>query len=813
MTPLPALVALLLSAVPTPEVVSVSVEPAALSLSHPRFGHRLLVTGRTADGWEIDLSAAAEWKAADPAVAAIENGVVVPRGNGRTTVSAVVAGRTVSVPVTVEKFAAEPPVSMRLEMMPVLTKAGCNAGACHGAQYGKGGLKLSLFGSEPDADHKALLREGAGRRVDLLVPEASLLLAKPVGRVPHQGGVLIYDGSRAYSILHRWVRTGAPAERADAAPTLTSLEIFPRARMYRTDDRAAATQRLLVIAGFSDGSRRDVTADVRFDSNRPGTAAVAPDGTAAIAGRGEAAVMARYMGLAAVATLTVVRDDAGFAWSAPPEHNFIDGLVDAKLRRMRFTPSPVCSDEEFVRRASLDATGALPDPDEVAAFLADPAPSRDKRAKYVDRLLARPEFVDFWTQRWGDWLRNRADSERSQKPMLALHNWLRAAVRDNKPLDRMAAELITARGSTFRSGPANFFRLNRGPENAAEAAAQLFLGIRLQCARCHQHPFERWTQEDYHSLAAYFARIGTKNDPEYGLFGGGVDIVLKPTGETRHPRTGKTLAPRPPGATEPADDPADRRLALARWLTDPANPGMARNFANRYWAHFLGRGLVEPVDDVRDTNPPTNPELLEALAADLVRSGWDARHLIRTIMLSRTYQTSSRPTAGNAGDTQFHSRYYVKRLTAEQLLDAVCTVTGVAEKFPLLPAGTRATGLPDPGTDSYFLDVFGRPKRETACECERQGDPNMAQVLHLINGQAINAKLASPDAWPARLARAGKTDAEIIERLYLLALSRRPSDRERTTAEALVKSAPSRKEGLEDLLWTLCNSKEFLFVH
>jgi hypothetical protein len=809
---------LVVAADPIPSsVVRANVEPSELTLSHPRFGHRLLVTGFDKAGQPVDLTSEAQWSSQDKTVADVDNGRIVPRGNGRTVVRAVVAGKPLEVPVRVSGFHADPPVSLRLEVEPVLTRAGCNAGACHGAQYGKGGFKLSLFGGDPDGDHIVLTRDALGRRVNTAEPAASLLLMKPSTDVSHEGGKRLPHGTRGYETLRHWIASACPSEDERKIPRVVGLEVLPRERIFaRRDSR----QSLLVIATLSDGSKRDVTADTRFDSNTPGIASVDADGLATTLDRGEGVIMVRYLGHAAVARLLVVPDSPSFAWPNPPVYNFIDELVDAKLKKMRYVPSPLCSDEEFLRRACLDATGTLPRPEEVEAFLADSAPSRQKRSKYVDDLLTRPEFATYWTLQWDDWLQNFGRYG-TIKPMFVLRNWVQTSLRNNMPMDRFAAELITARGSAYRYGPANFYRLHKGPENLSEGVASIFLGIRLPCAKCHQHPFEKWTQDDYYGLAAYFARVGKKYGNEYGpvrgIYGDDVEILVMPQGEVRQPRTGKIMLPTPLGAGQAADDPADRRKALAGWLTDPANPLLARNLVNRHWAHFLGRGLVEPVDDLRDTNPPTNPELLDALTKDLIANGYDLRHLLRTIMNSRTYQLSSRAAAGNATDTTYYSHYYARRLRAEPLLDAVCAVTGVPEKFTGMPKGTRAIALPSvmsSDVKSYFLDVFGRPQRTfDKCECERAAQPNLAQALHLMNGEWLHEKVSASQGRLPELLKAGKSNQEIIVAFYRAALSRQPTVTERDTAERLIMLAPTRKEGLEDLLWTLCNCKEFLFNH
>ena len=476
---------------------------------------------------------------------------------------------------------------------------------------------------------------------------------KPSSQVSHEGGNRLPSGTREYEALRHWIADACPNEDERKDLQVVSLEVLPRERIFTRRD---CRQTLLAIATLSDGSKRDVTPDARFDSNTPTNVAVDRDGLATTLDRGEGVVMARYLGHAAVARLLVVPDDASFTWPDSPVYNFIDELVDAKLKKMRYVPSPLCSDEEFIRRACLDTTGTLPKPEEVEAFLADSTPSREKRRKYIDDLLDRPEYATYWTLQWDDWLHNHGRFG-TIKPMFTLRNWVHASLRNNKPMDQFATELITSRGNTFREGPANFYRLHKGPENVGEAVAGIFLGVRLECAKCHHHPFEKWTQDDYYGLAAYFARVGEKDAHEYGpvrgIYGSDDDILVKPSGEVRNPRTGKLMAPTPLGASQPSDDPADRRRALARWLTDPSNPLFARNLVNRHWAHFLGRGLVEPVDDLRDTNPPTNPELLDALARDLISHRYDLRHLLRTIMNSATYQRSSRASRRQ------HDRYHL----------------------------------------------------------------------------------------------------------------------------------------------------------
>jgi hypothetical protein len=489
--------------------------------------------------------------------------------------------------------------------------------------------------------------------------------------------------------------------------------------------------------------------------------------------------------------------------------SIIDSLVARKWTALGLTPSPPCTDAEFVRRAFLDAIGTLPTPAEVEAFLADRTP--DKREKLIDALLSRQEYADYWTLKWGDLLRV-GRGRLGEKGMWSFYNWLHTAVRENRPVDRWVRELLTAQGSSYTTGPANYYRVATSPADLAETTSQVFLGVRMQCAKCHHHPFEKWSQDDYYSLAAFFARVGSKGSDEFGIFGGERVVRLNATGEVRHPKTGKELKPRPLDGP-PSDDPVDRRRALADWLTAKENTLFARNIVNRYWAYLMGRGIVEPVDDMRVTNPPTNPELLDVLAKSFVESGYDLKALVRTIMTSRVYQLSSATSAANAKDEAFFSHYRLRRIPAEALLDAIGAATGTVEKFNGLPRGTRAIQLPDAGIDSYFLDTFGRPKREIACECERTGEPNISQALHLMNSDFVNRKVSQSEGRIAKRIEANEPTHAIIRELYLATVSRPPNPTELATALRLVAKAPSRKEGVEDLLWTLLNSREFLFNH
>jgi hypothetical protein len=791
----------ILAAVMAP--ASLQVFPPRVVLDGANAALRLVVVGQDQAGGQEDLTGAVRIELEGSVARLDERGRLRPVADG--TGAAVVRAGSVEARVEVEVRNASrlDPVSFRNDVIPVLTKLGCNQGACHGAQHGKGGFKLSLLGFEPAPDYDQIVKSGEGRRVSLAFPDESLLLLKPTRAIAHGGGKRLEPGSREEAILKSWLEQGAPAPQ-ESDPNPVGLVVYPPHRRLQPDQG----QRLIVVAQYSDGSQRDVTEDARFDTLSEGIATVTADGLARAVGRGETNIMVRYQGQAALARMTIpFGPEQPFDFTA---RNVLDEKAAAKWRELGLAPSGLCTDAEFLRRVMLDTIGTTPTPDEIDAFLADSAP--DKRDKLIDRILERPEYVDFWTLKWGDLLRVNADKLGPQG-MLAFNFWLRGVFRENRTADRLMRELVTAQGSIYTNGPANYFRVASNPEDLAETTAQVFMGVRLQCARCHHHPFESYGQDDYYGLAAYFSRIRTKRSEEFGLFGQEQVIYLAREGEVRQPRSGKVMRPRPLNGEE-ADDPDDRRQALARWLVRPDNPWFARNIANRYWGYLMGKGLVNPIDDLRATNPPSNPELLDALADQFIRDGYDLKKLLRLILSSRVYQLSSRPTPENRLDTTYFTHYTPKRLTAEQLLDAVNDATGTVEKFPQRPSGTRAIALPDPNYSSYFLDTFGRPLRAIACECERSGDPTLGQALHLMNGDTLNRKLAQPDGRLARMLKDPKlTDETLIQYLYRVTFGRPATDEEVSTARAVIAEAPDRNTGAQDLLWSLINAKEFLFNH
>jgi hypothetical protein len=791
---------------PKAALQKLAVYPAKIDLDGPRDEQRIGIVGEYADGRTWDLSRTAKFKSADPKIAEVdETGIVRPIGDGETTITVDAAGKSQAIPVRVTKATADIPVAFTREIMPVLTRAGCNQGACHGSQHGKGGFKLSLLGFDPLFDHAQIVQSAEGRRVVLSDPERSILIMKPALQMEHGGGERIKVNGREFTYFKRWLEDGAP-EPSLKDPEVASIEVWPARRLMVPGEQ----QQLLVKATWKDGKTEDVTATAQFDTLNDGVAAVTPAGLVTAKGRGETHIMIRFMGQATVSQVTLPYSKFD-KFPAVARNNFIDDKLVAKWKDLGLTPSPLCDDDVFLRRVYLDAIGTLPTPDEVRAFLADKSP--DKRTKAIDKVLARPDFVDFWALKWGDLLRINRDSM-NERGMWSFHNWVRGQLRDGKPVDEMVRDIVTAEGSTYTEGPANYFMASRNPADWAETTSQLFLGVRIGCAKCHHHPFEKWSQDDYYGMTAFFVRLGTKGSQEFGIFGREQVVYLKSTGEQGHPRKGGLVKSRPLDG-EPMDDPIDRRVKLAEWMTAPGNPFFARNIVNRFWGYTMGRGLVEPIDDMRATNPASNPELLDALAADFVKNKYDLKHLLRTIMNSRAYQLSSIKIPANEQDAMnvHYTRYTVRRLTAEQMADALDFATGTREKYPGLPLGTRAIQLPDTGVKSYLLDVFGRPPRQITCECERASQPNIAQALHLLNGDALNKKIANATGRIETQLKAKKTNVQIVEDLYLSTLSRTPNQDEIDRAERWIREAPTPREGLQDLLWVLLNSREFMFNH
>ena len=710
------------------------------------------------------------------------------------------------------------------DVIPVLTKAGCNQGACHASQYGKGGFKLSLFGFGPEDDYRALVRAYQQRRISRVSPAESLILEKATFSIPHGGGRIINLDSIEYEILHAWIAAGAPGPDTDA-PKLASLSVTPKSGTYQV----GRTQPLRVMAEFDDGSSRDVTQIARYDSFSDGVVSVGRRGKMNIVGRGQGVVMVRFRAQARVAhVLSPFRDPVQL--TELEDNNFIDQHAREHWERLGLQPSGICTDAGFIRRAFLDCIGTLPSPARITRFLT--STDENKRADLIDELLGLTgdpqrdiharEWTAYWAMKWGDLLKNNR-KKAGDSGMWAMHNWIRQSLRKNTPVDQFVRELITAEGSVFENGPVNFIAYGPRPTDLpvvapatvlAETTAQIFLGIRLQCARCHHHPFEVYSQDDYYGLAAFFTQLESKPTTTFGELGFDATVSVRGTGSIKHPRRGTIVQPkllRGEEIDETAHD--DLRTPLADWVISPNNQLFARNIVNRVWAHFLGVGLVDPVDDLRATNPPSNPKLLDALAADFVSHGFSQKHLMRRIMNSRVYQLSSLPRHENAEQTRFYTHYNVKRLPAEVLLDAIDFACGTREKFLRVPLGTRAIELPDPNFESYFLDTLGRPQRVVACECERTAEPNLAQVLQIANGEVLQGKLTDENGRVASIVKREVEDTAAIHELYLAAFSRPPSASEIKGCVDVIGRSADRKQGFENILWALCNSREFLFNH
>jgi len=780
--------------------------PESITLTGPEFAQRLLVEEFTDGKFRGQHVEGVKFTSSDPKVVEVVDQMAVPRGNGTAVVTATVGDRTAQAQVTVEDFEQPHEWSFRNHVESVLAKAGCSTGACHGAQAGKNGFKLSLRGYDPDGDCRTLSRQARGRRIVPSDPGRSLLLTKPTGMVPHKGGVRFDVGSPEYRVIAEWIAAGTPPPREDDA-RLDHLEILPK----NTVLKPGVSQQLIVQAHFNDGRVEDVTRWCLFTSTNQ-TVALADDrGHVQVMGDGEGAVTAWYLSQVAIATVSVPYEQQvpPETFANAPRRNFIDELILDKLQALNIPPSPECTDNDFIRRAYLDTIGVLPTVEETKAFLADPSP--DKRDRLIESLMARPEFVDYWTYKWADLLLVNTTSLQANS-MWAYYNWVRDNVAANTPWDEFARRLVTATGSTLENGATNFFVLHKDPPDLSETVSQAFLGMSIACAKCHNHPMEKWTNNQYFAMANLLARVRVKD----GQAGGGSTVFDATTGELVQPLTGKPQKPQPlDGEAIEFDSEIERREHLADWLTDPANPYFARSISNRVWANFFGVGLVESVDDVRLTNPASNPELLDAVAQHLVDNDYDLKALMRAILQSHAYQRTSEPLPENKAETRFYSRYYPRRLMAEVMLDAISQVSAAPTNFPGYPSGWRAMQLPDSNVDSYFLKTFGRPERVITCECERTEEPSMVQVLHISNGKGINEKLAQAGNRIDQHLAAGASDEQIVDEAYLSALCRPPTPSERDAILAVLRDTPTeeRRMAIEDVYWGVLSSKEFLFNH
>lgn len=790
------------------------VLPPSVELTGPEARQQMVAEGSVASHQE-DWTRTAEWSSSDPKIAIVdEHGLVRPVGDGEAKITARAKGITSSVAVRVKDSHAPFTWSFRNHVIPVMTKMGCNQGACHGALAGKNGFKLTLRGYDPEADYDTLTRSSVGRRVSLTDPPASLIVAKPSFAIPHGGGKRFAKDSLEYRVIAEWIAAGAAPPTAKDVQ-IRGLEVFPASAVLAPE----AEQQIVVRANYSDGHSEDVTRWVKFSSSNEGVATVDDWGRVKMNGSGEAAITLYYSSRVLYSRLSVPfpSEISAATYDQYPRKTFIDDLAVAKWKNLHLAPSKVADDAEFLRRAYLDAMGVLPTSEEVENFLADKA--TDKRAKLVDRLIQRDEFVDYWSYKWSDLL--LVSSRRlNSTAMWAFYDWIRESVKQNKPWNQFAKDIFLSSGSTRENGALNYFVLHKDPIELSENATQAFLGQRITCARCHNHPLEKWTQTQYYQMANLFARIGVKNG------GMGDNIVFaKVSGDVLHPKLARPLPPAPlDAASISLDSTQDRRIVFAKWLTSPDNAMFSRTIVNRVWANFMGRGLVDPMDDLRATNPASNEELLAALSKDFVEHGYNVQRLIRIIMTSTLYQLSSEANAINQSDNVYYSKHIIRRLSGEVILDAMSQVTGAPTAFSGYPAGTRALQLPDTQVKSDFLASFGRPARILCDAAERASDPTITQALHVINGDTLNKKLSAPEGTIALFLKLGLSDRRILEYMYLSAYSRYPSAQEADAMRAALEKTrlekgteearrDAHRQALEDMVWAMLTSKEFLFNH
>lgn len=782
------------------------VFPTSIKFTGKRQQIQMIVTGVYADGTVQDLTRVAQFASSNPAVAKVEGSVALPTGDGSAEIQVTVGQiPPVKISLVASGQTVPEPVSFEYGALAALSKNGCNSGACHGSPSGKGGFRLSLRAFDPQLDQVTLIREDFGRRTNPFQADQSLLLTKPMMKVSHGGGLKLRQSDPAFGVLRDWISEGCRLDPPNA-PRCVKLEVYPpTGRQFM---RPAHTQQLSVLAHFSDGSVRDVTPLAVYSSSDTEVATVSEGGLVVGKDRGEAAIIIRYLEFIESNFMTFVKEIPGFAWNNPPANNYVDELVNAKLKKLSYLPSELCSDEEFLRRVYLDVIGILPTVQEANRFLTDRSPY--KRRQLIDELLQRPEYAKFWALKWGDLLKMTTASVGGDG-VHKYHRWVEQAIEENMPYDEFARNLLTAVGSTHNNPPANFYRITNDATESVETISQVFLGARLQCAKCHNHPFERWTQDNYYGMAAFFNRVQKKKTrrPDELV------VWLAGAGEVTQPRTGKQMKPWLPmaGDVEPSAD-QDRRTLFATWLTRRDNPFFGKVEVNRIWSQLLGRGIVEPNDDFRESNPPANAALVDALARDFADHGFDRKHVIRTILNSRTYQASFRANDFNKDDAKYASHFQPRLLSAEQLLDAICAVTDVAEQFGTLPAGTKATQIPAPDlAKNDFLKTFGQPERQTVCACERSSESNLGMAIQFFNGPLIYEKLRNENNRFRKMLKANKSDLEILNELYMAAVCRTPTPMEVDASMKHLAAKGDKVVAFEDICWALLNTNEFLFQH
>ena len=785
---------------------SIAIYPPAVSLSTNADLQRLVAVASYQDGTTRDITRKVTFSPQDTSLVSVAGNLIRPRADGQTTLTASFHGKQAGIALEVVSSADDRPISFRLDVMPIFMRAGCNTGSCHGSARGQDGFMLSLFGYDPAGDYHRITRELTSRRINLAIPPESLIIEKAIGAVPHTGGKLFDNKSEYYKTLHDWLNAGAPDDKKDIATPLT-LNIYPKQLVLEGRN---SRQQFIAVAKYSDGSTRDVTPLAVFESNNSPTAAIDKAGMVTAGNRGEAFVMARFATFTVGSQVIVIPKDLEYNQPEFPPANYIDPLVAGKLHKLRIVPSDVCSDEEFLRRATIDITGTLPDEEQFRIFMADS--SQDKRQSLVDKLLARKEFTEVWVMKFAELLqiRTNPNNQVSYKATLLYYNWLQERIANNVPFNKIVQELLSSTGGTFTNPSTNYYQIERDTLKLSENVAQVFMGMRLQCAQCHNHPFDRWTMNDYYSFAAFFSQIGRKRaqDPRE------VIVYNRSNGDMKHPVGGRVMEPVFLGAEKPEIKSGhDRREILAEWMASPKNPFFSRNLANIVWSHFFGIGIINPVDDVRISNPASNPELLDALAQRFTDYNYDFKQLVRDICTSRTYQLSTRVNKSNEGDNSNFSHASIRRLRAEVMLDAISQATDTKNKFKGLPLGARAVQIADGNVSSYFLRTFGRAERKTVCSCEIKMEPNLGQALHLINGDATGNRIASGKVVTKMLAD-GNSPEQVIENLYVRTFSRLPTETERSQLLAKIDSDPAKvHQDLEDVFWALLNAKEFIFNH
>lgn len=785
-----------------PKVVDLKVYPPDVKLNTKADLQRFIVVATREDGVTLDVTHQANVTLANGALVKREGNILRPAADGDTTLDAECFGLKASATVNVKDAAADRPISFQLDVMPVFMRTGCNTGSCHGAARGKDGFRLSLFGFDPAGDYFRVTRENGPRRINLGATRDSLLLEKSVGSVPHTGGKRFDEKSDYYATMLAWLDAGVPNDTGKT-PAVTGVDIYPPKAVLEGKD---ATQQFIARAKYADGTDRDVTSLAVFLTNNDASAPVNADGLVTAAARGEAFIMARFETFTVGVQALVM--PKGLQYAAPAvTGNYVDQLVAAKLNKIRTLPSGVCSDDQFLRRATIDLIGLLPTEEEFTTFMNDTDP--EKRAKLVDRLLERREFSELWAMKWAEVLKVKSNNNQlSGKSAYLYGTWLADKFIAKEPFDKIVRDMLTASGGTFATPQTNFYQVERETLKTAENVAQVFMGLRTQCAQCHNHPFDRWTMDDYYGFAAFFSQIGRKqaeDEREQIIFNSG-------GGDVRHLVGNRVMEPQFLGGAKPEVKGKDRRQVLADWLTAPDNQFFAVNTANRVWAHFFGRGIIEPVDDIRVSNPPSNPELLNELGKKLVEYQFEIRKLVRDICLSETYQRTAERNESNAEDEMNFAHANVRRIPAESLLDCIVQATDGSEKFQGLPLGSRAVQIADGRGTNYFLTTFGRSPRETVCACDAKTDPSLSQALHMLNGSTIHGKIGQGGIARKMIAEK-KSAQEVIERIYVRCLTRKPTPEEMESLSAIVAKAESPQAGLEDVFWAVLNSREFVFNH